>query len=125
MKLGLYGANPYIREPATLATALTTLNEISGGRATIAISRGSKYPLANLGIEQIKPLIRLREAIEVVKKLTTGERVVYKGKTVTVGGLRIVGATGEAIPIFVGRLRGMCSQRVKLASLHATQGAVS
>lgn len=101
IKLGPYGANPYIREPATLATTLTTLNELSGGRATIALGRGSTYPLTNLGIEQRKPLTRLRETVEVIKKLTTGERVVYKGKAVTVGGLRVLGATGEPIPVYV------------------------
>jgi 5,10-methylenetetrahydromethanopterin reductase len=106
IKLGPYGTNPYIREPATLAATLTTLNELSGGRATVALSRGSEQPLTNLGIEQRKPLTKLREAVEVIKKLTTGEKVVYKGKMVTVGasfvgGLKIVGATGEPIPIYV------------------------
>ncbi|MEM3703503.1 MAG: LLM class flavin-dependent oxidoreductase [Candidatus Bathyarchaeia archaeon] len=101
IKLGPYGANPYIREPASLAATLTTLNELSGGRAIIALGRGSTYPLTNLGIEQRKPLTKLKETVEVVKKLTTGERVIYKGKTVTVGGLKILAAKGEPIPVYV------------------------
>lgn len=100
IKLGPYGTNPYIRDPATLATTLVTLNHLSKGRATLALGRGSRRRLANLGIEQQKPITKLREAIEVIKELTSGKKITYQGKTVMVNELRIIGASGDPIPIY-------------------------
>ncbi len=71
MRLGTCVTNPATREPSVTASALATLDEISGGRMDLGIGRGDSARRV-LG----KPpttMATLEEAIVVIKALVEGE----------------------------------------------------
>ena len=77
LRLGTCVTNPGTREPSVTASALATLNEISGGRMDLGIGRGDSARRV-LG----KPPITLastEEAINVIRDLVEGRAVRYEG----------------------------------------------
>ena len=77
MRLGTCVTNPATREPSVTASALATLNEISGGRMDLGIGRGDSARRV-LG----KPPITLADtetAVRVIRDLVEGRSVVYEG----------------------------------------------
>jgi probable F420-dependent oxidoreductase len=81
MRLGTCVTNPGTREPSVTASALATLNEISGGRMDLGIGRGDsarrvlgKPPITMAGTE---------EAIRVIRDLVEGRAVTYEGTELT------------------------------------------
>lgn len=76
--------NVYTRGPVLIASTFATLDEITHGRAILGIGTGSPSILTRQGILLERPLLRLRETIEIVRRLWQGERVTFEGETVTV-----------------------------------------
>ena len=72
--------NGYTRHPAVTATALATLNELSGGRALAAIVAGGSMVLPPMGIAREAPLTVVKETIEIMRQLWTGDRITWQGK---------------------------------------------
>src|SRR3954447_12331358 len=77
MRLGTCVTNPGTREPTVTASALATLDELSGGRMDLGIGRGDsarrvlgKPPITMAGTE---------EAISVIRSLVGGDAVTYEG----------------------------------------------
>jgi 5,10-methylenetetrahydromethanopterin reductase len=64
-------SDPYSRHPAQLASVIATIDEISGGRAVLGLGAGGSG-LDKLGIEVVKPLATLREAVTCIRALTSG-----------------------------------------------------
>jgi 5,10-methylenetetrahydromethanopterin reductase len=71
--------NPYTRHPAQTASAIASLDEVSGGRAFLGIGAGGSLALDPVGIKRTSPLTAVRETIEVNRLLFSGERVDYDG----------------------------------------------
>lgn len=96
-KIGVGATNPYTTHPALIASTAFTLDEISGGRAVLAISAGDKMTLNSLGIKRERPLKTVREAVELIKALMRGEH--YEGEI-----FKCYGDIPFAreIPIFIG-----------------------
>ncbi len=84
VSLGVGVANPFTVHPAVTASAMATVNEISGGRAILGIAAGDKMTLQRLGIDWDRPLTRVKEAVELIRELISGKRVDYSGKTLSV-----------------------------------------
>ncbi len=101
VKIGTGVTNPYHINPAVVASAVATLNEISDGRAILGIGAGDKFTLRQIGIEQSKPLTRVREAVEIVRRLMGGEVVSYEGKAFRFEGARM-NFKVKPFPIYVG-----------------------
>jgi probable F420-dependent oxidoreductase len=77
LRLGTCVTNPATREPSVTASALATLDEISGGRMDLGIGRGDSARRV-LG----KPpttLATLEEAVGVIRDLVEGRAVEYEG----------------------------------------------
>src|SRR4051812_38604745 len=77
MRLGTCVTNPATREPSVTASALATLDELSGGRMDLGIGRGDSARRV-LG----KPpttIATLEEAISVIRALVAGKHVEYEG----------------------------------------------
>jgi 5,10-methylenetetrahydromethanopterin reductase len=85
IRLGVCVTDPYVRHPALTATAFATVDEISGGRAMLGLGAGISG-FAEMGIKRERPLVALRETIELVRRLWTGERVDYAGDVITFSG---------------------------------------
>src|SRR5204863_8040738 len=77
LRMGTCVTNPATREPSVTASALATLNEISGGRMDLGIGRGDSARRV-MG----KPptsLAMLEESALVIRDLVEGKRVEYEG----------------------------------------------
>jgi 5,10-methylenetetrahydromethanopterin reductase len=101
LKLGPCVTDPYARHPALTASAIATLDEISGGRAMLAIGAGISG-FAELGVDRKKPARAIREAIEIIRPLLRGEEVDYHGEVVSFNKGRLSFKPRRAeIPIYV------------------------
>lgn len=95
--------NVYTRNPVILATSYATLDELSGGRAVFGIGPGSPLVLGPQGHSFDRPLTRLREYVEIGRRLISGEEVHYAGETVDVRGVQLEFAPVRAsIPVYLG-----------------------
>jgi probable F420-dependent oxidoreductase len=77
LRLGTCVTNPGTREPSVTASALATLDELSGGRMDLGIGRGDSARRV-LGKPPIT-LAHTEEAIHVIKDLVEGRPVMYEG----------------------------------------------
>ena len=102
IRLGPASLNPYTLHPVEIAGQVATLDMLSSGRAYWGISRGAW--LDSLGIEQKRPVTRVREAVEVVEHLLAGKREPYHGDIFTLTeqhSLRY-GVLRPHVPLLVG-----------------------
>src|SRR5262245_36264886 len=99
LQLGPMVTNPYSRHPAVLAGIMATLQDASEGRAFLGIGVGAG--LEAVGETYSRPVVTLRESIEVIRRLLSGEEVTFHGSTVTVERSRLVGPAAP-VPIAIG-----------------------
>ncbi len=78
MRLGTCVTNPATRDPSVTASALATLNLISGGRMDLGIGRGDSARRV-LG-KKPTTLGRLEEAVRIIKNLAEGRATDYEGE---------------------------------------------
>jgi 5,10-methylenetetrahydromethanopterin reductase len=71
--------NAYTRHPGVTASAVATLDELSGGRAALGIGAGGGLTLGPLALERRAPLIAMRELATVSRDLWRGEKVNRSG----------------------------------------------
>jgi 5,10-methylenetetrahydromethanopterin reductase len=71
--------NGYTRHPAVTAAAIATLNELSDGRAFVTLVAGGSMVLDPMGIDRDRPYRALRDTVQVMKALWSGERVTWQG----------------------------------------------
>ena len=95
--------NPFTRGAVLTAVTAATLDEICAGRFVLGIGPGSPTVLDRQGIRFDQPLARLRETVDVVRRLLRGEEVSFAGETMSVAGARLDFAPVRlAIPIYLG-----------------------
>ena len=82
VKIGPGITNPYTRHPAQTASAIASLDELSGGRAFLGIGAGGSLALDPVGIRRRGPLAAVRETIEIHRALYSGRSVDYDGSFV-------------------------------------------
>lgn len=97
--LGPSVTNPYTRHPAHTAAAIATIDELSGGRASLALGAGGG--LDAYGIERRNPVGTLREAIKVIGGLLEGEKVTFDGDIFTLKGTQIDFPVLRRLPIYL------------------------
>ncbi|MFQ5710678.1 MAG: 5,10-methylenetetrahydromethanopterin reductase [Candidatus Geothermarchaeales archaeon] len=102
INLGPGVTNPYVISPAWTASAIASLDELSGGRAVLGLGAGDKVTLAALGISFEKPLSAISESVEVVRRLWRGEAVKYEGRMVKLDGANLLFKAAREIPVYVG-----------------------
>ena len=81
IRLGPASLNPYTLHPVEIAGQIATLDLASNGRAYWGVSRGAW--LDSIGVQQERPITRIREAIDVVEHLLAGKREPYTGSCYT------------------------------------------
>lgn len=77
IRLGPAALNPFTLHPVEIAGQIATLDMVSNGRAYLGLARGAW--LDEIGIDESRPVGRMREAIEVIERLLGGERGAYEG----------------------------------------------
>ena len=107
--------NPYTRHPAATATAIATVDEMSGGRAFVTLVAGGTMVLHPMGIERSAPLALMADTIEALRLLWRGEPVTWQGRRLSLEGAQLSTGT-HSIPIWVAA-RG--ERMLALAGAHA------
>jgi 5,10-methylenetetrahydromethanopterin reductase len=105
VRLGPAALNPTTLHPVEIAGQTAALDLASGGRAYTGIVTGSW--LEQLGIDEDRPLTRLREAVEVVHRLLAGDTSGFAGERFTlVPGARLAyEPLRRHVPLLVGTWR--------------------
>lgn len=83
--LGITVTDPYTRHPAVTAQAGATLGEASNGRLRIFLGAGSHFETMP-GYGSVRPVVGIREQIELSRRLWSGERVTLDGEVVKFNG---------------------------------------
>jgi len=106
MRVGTAIANVYTRGPATLASSAAGLAEIAPGRFCLGIGAGSQPIVESWnGLRFHRPATRVREMTQVLRAALAGERVTFKGETLSVDGFRLTRPVAGPVPIHIAALR--------------------
>jgi 5,10-methylenetetrahydromethanopterin reductase len=79
--LGISATDPYTRHPALTAQATASVAEMAPGRFRVIIGSGSHFESLP-GVEPVRPVAALREAIGLMRKLWAGERLTLDGEVI-------------------------------------------
>jgi 5,10-methylenetetrahydromethanopterin reductase len=99
--LGVCVISPWEMHPVKMANALLTLQEYTGGRAGLVIGGGGEW-LARLGIQPVKRVRAVREALELVRAGVSGKGVTYQGELHKVYGYRPQFGSGTPPLVYAG-----------------------
>lgn len=98
--------NNWTRNIGLLASTFLTLDDLAPGRIICGIGAWWDPLAKNVGIERRKPLVAMRETIEVLRRLLNMERVTFSGEFVNVTGIELDIVHGRReprnVPIYIG-----------------------
>lgn len=117
-RLGTSIINIFSRTPATVAMAATTLDMLSCSRTVIGLGASTETIVESWhGVKFEKPLARMREFVQCVKLMISGDRVNFDGKYYRVKNFKLLHTpVRKRIPVFVGAVnKGMLSVAGELA----------
>ena len=95
--------NPYTRHAGATASAIASLDELSGGRAFLGIGAGGSLTLDPLSIARDRPLTAVRETIEACRRLFAGDTVSVEGSHVRLSEASLVHARASTEIWLAGR----------------------
>ncbi len=93
--------NGYTRHPATTAAAMASIDDVSGGRAFLVMVAGGTMVLGPLGLDRDRPLSVMKESLEVMRRLWSGETVTWKGDKFSLSGAHLQAGNQRRIPIWL------------------------
>ncbi len=94
--------NPYVVNPVWTASAIASLDEISGGRVLLGIGAGDRVTLEKLSIPQAVPLAAIKESVTVIRELLRGNNVTFEGKFLKIRNARLSFKPERDVPIYIG-----------------------
>lgn len=104
--------SPYVTHPTPTAMALATLAEAAPGRVRVAIGIGNPLFLQESGIAVEKPVRAVREYVEALRALWSGEPVHAEGLRFRLAGARLAFRPPAPIPIYLAPMK---EQMLRLA----------
>jgi 5,10-methylenetetrahydromethanopterin reductase len=105
VRIGPAALNPLTLHPVELAGQAAALDLASGGRAFLGLVAGAW--LDRLGLDDRRPVQRMREAVEIVRRLHSGDRSGFRGELFTLApeaGLEYAPLRSR-IPLLIGTWR--------------------
>src|SRR5258708_17418362 len=121
MRVGVSVFQPYTRHPAIDVNGMTTINEISGGRVSMAVGAGDR-PQLELGFKPA-PVRLVREMVQVSRQLIAGESVSFANDEFQLRDARLRCNPGLPLPIYVAgsgpkmlEMAGECADGVIMMS---------
>ncbi|HZD57736.1 MAG TPA: LLM class flavin-dependent oxidoreductase [Anaerolineales bacterium] len=106
IKIGSGVINNWTRNIGLLAATFLTLDDLAPDRIICGIGAWWDPLARNVGVERRKPLIAMRETVEVLRGLLNMERVTYHGEFVRVDGIELDVVHGRReprnVPIMIG-----------------------
>jgi 5,10-methylenetetrahydromethanopterin reductase len=109
IRLGPSISGVCLREPTLIAQAAATLDELTGGRAEVAVSSGNFGLLAQYGIDwaKTKPLSRVKESVQVIRTLLDDGVITFDGEFFQYNGLfTFARPVQDHLPVKMGAMRG-------------------
>ncbi|MCX8191277.1 MAG: 5,10-methylenetetrahydromethanopterin reductase [Nitrososphaerales archaeon] len=116
IKMGAGVTNPYLIHPVVTAQIFASLNEIAPGRVVCGIGPGDKTTLESVITSYEKPLLTVKEAVQIIRSVITTGKVKFEGSRFVVPNVRMNFKPKQNIPIFIG------AQGPKMLSLAAELG---
>jgi alkanesulfonate monooxygenase SsuD/methylene tetrahydromethanopterin reductase-like flavin-dependent oxidoreductase (luciferase family) len=115
VRLGTSIISIYSRTPATVVMAATTLDMLSGNRTVIGLGASTAAIVENWhGLKFERPVSRMREYVECLRLMASGEKVNYSGKFFKVNNFKILHQPQrKQVPIFMAAVN---KKMVSLAS---------
>lgn len=106
LKVGSGVINNWTRNIGLLAATFLTLDDLAPGRIICGIGAWWDPLARNVGIERRKPLLAMRETVEVLRRLLNMERVTFHGEFHHVDGIELDVVHGRReprqVPIMIG-----------------------
>ncbi len=102
IKFGPGVTNPYLIHPIVTGQAISTLNEIAPGRVVCGIGAGDRTTLQLVNVKPTRPLSTIREAVEIIRGISSGRKVKMEGRAFTVLGGKLNFKVDSKVPIFIG-----------------------
>lgn len=106
IRLGTAIISVYTRTPTLMAMEVAALDRYSGGRAMLGLGTGGPgfIPLGH-GIPIVRPLIRVRETVAILRGMLSGERFTFRGEFFHVQGFRLRERPIRAdVPVWIAAL---------------------
>ena len=109
IRLGSGVINTFTRHPVNAATTFATLFELSEGRVVLGLGVGSFPTIPLIGhqifpVEKTRPLRRIKEYVQVVKMVWTGNQVDFEGEFFRVHNLTLGFRVDGEIPLYIASL---------------------
>jgi len=106
IKVGSGVVNNWTRNPALLASTFSTLDDLAPGRVILGIGAWWEPLASKVGVHRVKPLLAMRETVEVVRALLADQNVTYNGEFVHLDGVELDYVHQERrpkdVPIYIG-----------------------
>lgn len=104
--------SPYLRHPMPTAMQMATLSEAAPGRVALAVGVGNPMFLGESGEVIAKPLLVVREFVEALRRLWSGEPVRMEASRFRFNNARMMFQPPRPIPIYLSPMK---EQMLKLA----------
>lgn len=90
IKIGVGVLNVFSRSAALIGMGCATLNQIASGRFILGLGTSAKAVVENWHGEKFsKPTERTREYVEVVRRVTRGDQIEFRGEVLKLSGFRL------------------------------------
>jgi alkanesulfonate monooxygenase SsuD/methylene tetrahydromethanopterin reductase-like flavin-dependent oxidoreductase (luciferase family) len=102
LRLGAVPISPFELHPLKIADSLLTLNEMSGGRASVTIGGMGHSVMRVTALEPTRRVTAVRECVEILKCAASGEPVDYQGELYTLTNYQADWLTAPPPRVYVG-----------------------
>jgi 5,10-methylenetetrahydromethanopterin reductase len=106
IKIGSGVINNWTRNAALIAATFSTLDDLAPGRILCGLGVWWEPLASKVGVNRRKPLLAMRETVEVARRLLAMEKVTFKGEFVNVEEIEIDIVHGDRspknVPIYIG-----------------------
>ena len=103
LRVGCAVVPAFTRPPALIAMGALAAHQASGGRFVLGLGASSPVIVGGwMGIPFERPLTRVSETLDAVRRALTGEKLSVDGETVTVKGFKLEAAA--EVPIYLAAL---------------------
>lgn len=93
--------SPYSRPPILSAMAIATMEEIARGRVAATVGTGNPTALEEVGIRVTRALKTMREYVQVLRSLLSGETVDFQGEIFNINGAKMGFKPSSAIKFYM------------------------
>jgi probable F420-dependent oxidoreductase len=105
LRVGIAIASVFTRPPALIAMSTLAAQQACAGRFVLGLGASSEVIVSRwMGETYEKPVERVRETVEVVRRALSGEKVRYEGETLAVEGFKLDETPGIPVPLYLAAL---------------------